>query len=101
VKTAANGAEALAMVDHHSFELIVLDLMMPVMSGWEFLEARGDDLVAQHVPVAVASAAHEPRSVLDCAAVCELLPKPFDLYELEAMIDRMLAPAPPPEELTA
>jgi hypothetical protein len=41
VETASNGAEALAKVRADGFAAIVLDLMMPVMSGWEFLDACG------------------------------------------------------------
>ena len=45
VETASNGAEALAKVREDGFAAILLDLMMPIMSGWEFLDACGDDLL--------------------------------------------------------
>jgi CheY-like chemotaxis protein len=89
VETASNGAEALARVRDDGFAAIVLDLMMPVMTGWEFLDACGDDLVAAGIPVAVASAAYAPTTVASRPAVSAVLSKPFDLDVLEAIVQRL------------
>jgi CheY-like chemotaxis protein len=91
VDTATNGAEALAKVRDDGFAAIVLDLMMPVMSGWEFLDACGDDLVAEQVPVAVVSAAYAPAAVAGRPAVSAVLSKPFNLDVLEAIVQRLTA----------
>jgi CheY-like chemotaxis protein len=91
VETASNGAEALAKVRDDGFAAIVLDLMMPVMSGWEFLDVCGDDLVAEQVPVAVVSAAYAPGAVASRPAVSAVLSKPFDLDVLEAIVHRLTA----------
>ena len=91
VETAGDGAEALAKVRADGFAAIVLDLMMPVMSGWEFLDVCGDDLVAEQVPVAVVSAAYAPGAVASRPAVSAVLSKPFDLDVLEAIVHRLTA----------
>ena len=94
VETASNGAEALAKVRADGFAAIVLDLMMPVMTGWEFLDACGDELLAAGIPVAVASAAHAPGAVASRPAVSAVLSKPFDLDVLEAIVQRLTARRP-------
>ena len=91
VETASNGAEALAKVREDGFAAIVLDLMMPVMTGWEFLDACGDDLLAEQIPVAVVSAAYAPGAVASRPAVSAVLSKPFDLDVLEAIVQRLTA----------
>ena len=91
VETASNGAEALAKVREDGFAAIVLDLMMPVMTGWEFLDACGEDLLAEQIPVAVVSAAYAPGAVASRPAVSAVLSKPFDLDVLEAIVHRLTA----------
>ena len=91
VDTASNGAEALAKVRDDGFDAIVLDLMMPVMTGWEFLDACGDDLLAEQIPVAVVSACYAPGAIASRPAVSAVLSKPFDLDVLEAIVQRLTA----------
>jgi CheY-like chemotaxis protein len=92
VETAPNGVVALAKVHADRFAAILLDLMMPVMNGWEFLDACGDQLLAKHVPVAVVSAAYAPGAVASRAPVRAVLSKPFDLDVLEAIVQQLTAP---------
>ncbi len=56
VSTAANGKVALELAHAHRPNLILLDLMMPVMSGWEFLEALREVPDLASVPVVVVTA---------------------------------------------
>ena len=57
---ASNGREALRVLREQGADVVVLDLMMPVMNGWQFLEAvRAEPRLAQ-VPVIVISAAARP-----------------------------------------
>jgi CheY-like chemotaxis protein len=86
VETARHGAEALAKVRASAFAAIVLDLMMPVMSGWDFLDACGDELVAARIPVVVVSAAYAPSDVARRPPVRAVLTKPFDLDVLESIV---------------
>jgi CheY-like chemotaxis protein len=52
VETARNGADGLKKVGADGFAAIVLDIMMPVVNGWECLQVRGDELLAEQIPVA-------------------------------------------------
>ena len=59
VSEAANGAEALDYVGGHQPDLIVLDLMMPVMDGWTFVEECRRINRCSEVPIVVTSASHD------------------------------------------
>src|SRR5262245_22552685 len=57
VRTASNGREALEVLARiEAPGLILLDLMMPVMSGFEFLAARREDAALERIPVVIVSA---------------------------------------------
>ncbi len=86
VDTAANGAEALSRLDHGKRlpKLILLDLMMPVMSGWEFLEHVREDERLRNIPIVVVTAAGEPRDAPEGAM--RVLRKPLDLEALLGLV---------------
>lgn len=66
VATAANGKEALHRLSQlQAPTLILLDLMMPVMSGWEFLDAQKKNAVIAANPVVVMSAVKATQSLED------------------------------------
>ena len=55
--TAGNGSEALSLIRaNHPPSLIVLDLMMPIMDGYEFLAEQQRDGELAHIPVVVVTA---------------------------------------------
>jgi two-component system, chemotaxis family, chemotaxis protein CheY len=85
VDTAADGAEALAKARRQPPHAIVLDLMMPVMNGWDFLEAWHGHPESHAVPVVVMSAGylHQEHPPLD---VQGYLTKPFDIERLVATV---------------
>lgn len=85
VSTAINGRDALNKLQTGDKpSLILLDLMMPVMNGWEFQRARENDPVLKQVPVVVVSAAtSEQMHQTDADAY---LPKPLDMDELLLVI---------------
>jgi two-component system chemotaxis response regulator CheY len=85
VDTAADGAEALEKACHQPPQAIVLDLMMPVMNGWDFLEAWQCQPASQAVPVVIMSAGYRQaeQPPLD---VQTFLTKPFDLDRLVATV---------------
>ncbi|HET9598138.1 MAG TPA: response regulator [Anaeromyxobacteraceae bacterium] len=87
VSTAQHGREALELLRAQPFGLVVLDLMMPVMTGWEFREAQLRDPEIAGVPVVVVSAARSPRPVPAAA----FLAKPFDVDELLALTARLVS----------
>ena len=82
VRTAANGKIALQQARENRPDLIVLDLVMPVMSGWQFMEAQRRDPGLAPIPVIVASASIDSR--VEGAAF--LLRKPFDPDTLLAVV---------------
>ena len=85
VREARNGLEGLgAMRIQPPPDIVVLDLMMPVMSGWEFRDRqRGDPRLAA-IPVIVMSAIARsaPPGRLEALGAVEVLAKPLDLDHL-------------------
>jgi CheY-like chemotaxis protein len=87
VVTAANGVEALRILRAGlSPCLVLLDLMMPIMDGYEFLEVQRGDPELMRIPTAVITAGY----VIDTARTGDapLLRKPVGLKGLMAIIDR-------------
>jgi CheY-like chemotaxis protein len=85
VETARNGQEALTLLRAGRLPgLVLLDLMMPVMNGWEFLAEVAKDPELDAIPVVVLTAA-ERREVPGAAAV---LAKPMDLVALLRVVER-------------
>ncbi len=93
VATAANGAEALAYLRAHALpDVILLDLMMPVMDGPEFRAAQlADDRLAA-IPVVVLSANRDSRSMARAIGAASVLSKPLDLEALVEALERAHAP---------
>jgi CheY-like chemotaxis protein len=80
VLCAENGKTALELLEKARPNLVLLDLMMPVMSGWEVLEVLGDRDELAHIPIVVVSAMLAPG-----ARMC--LPKPVDLGHLLQVVE--------------
>jgi CheY-like chemotaxis protein len=85
---AANGAEGLRLAADRNPRLILLDLRMPVMNGWEFLEQRRNSAKLSCIPVAVVTA--EPTGALADPDVQALLRKPLGEDELRATLDQLM-----------
>ena len=97
VGEAANGLEALKYVGQRKPDLIVLDLMMPVMDGWTFVEHCRRNPCCSDVPIVVTSASHDlPKTAerLRSYGVRTCLAKPFDVDGLLALVERY-APSEP------
>jgi CheY-like chemotaxis protein len=93
VATAENGREALAwLADHGAPRLILLDLMMPVMNGWEFAHRKAQDPGLASVPLVVFSAdAHLDAHAKELGADGSLK-KPIDLGELGRVLSAYAGP---------
>ena len=88
----SNGKEAIRRLeDGLQADVILLDLMMPIMTGWEFCEYRAATTALARVPVIVITAR---RSVTPPPGVNDMLLKPFDADELYGAITRVLAASP-------
>lgn len=93
VLTARDGAAALQAVHRQRPGVILLDMRMPVMDGWEFSRVYRAT-PPPHAPIIVVTAA---RDAADRAAQIDAdgyLAKPFDLLDLIAMVERYLGPPP-------
>jgi class 3 adenylate cyclase len=92
VVPAANGAAALAAVARQDFDIILLDLIMPEMSGFEVLRRLKTTERTSHIPVIVISALDELDSVVRCieAGAEDYLTKPFNPILLRARVGASL-----------
>jgi CheY-like chemotaxis protein len=84
ITEALNGAEALEVLKRQSFDFILLDLMMPVMDGWEFRRQQEADPALAPVPVIVLSALDQARAAKIHAAA--FLKKPLDFDRLLSLV---------------
>jgi CheY-like chemotaxis protein len=85
VETAKNGEEALALLRAGRLPtLVLLDLMMPVMNGWEFLATIAKDPLFQHIPVVVLTAGEHT----EVPGAMEVVSKPMDLNELLRLVEQ-------------
>src|ERR1700730_17759570 len=84
VLPAANGAEALELLDTVRPDVMVLDLLMPVMHGWAFMESYIERTDGHPIPIVVVSVNPVlPRS-FDRLGVRRIVSKPFDV---DALVD--------------
>ncbi|MGB3718300.1 MAG: guanylate cyclase [Proteobacteria bacterium] len=89
VTVAADGAEALRLAETHPFDLILLDLIMPGISGYEVLGRLKRDPRLRDIPVIMISALDQIDSVVRCieAGAEDYMPKPFNPVLLRARIN--------------
>ena len=91
---AADGETALRRIADERPDLILLDVMMPVMDGWGVLEALAHDVLAHRVVVISAkSSERDVTHALELGASA-YLSKPFDPDELMEVIGRVLSSTP-------
>lgn len=90
---APNGKEALDLMRSEHPSVVVLDLMMPVLSGWDVLQARELEPELKEIPVIIISANRAPEvaTAVD-KGICAFLPKPFDIGALSALVRSCLVP---------
>ena len=92
VASAANGQEALErLAAQRPPGVILLDLMMPVMNGWEFMNRRRDDERIASIPVIVISADGQVREKANAIGAVGYLTKPIDLDRLLDTVERYCA----------
>jgi CheY-like chemotaxis protein len=85
VETACNGYQALTRLETQLPDLIFLDLMMPLMDGWKFLEVARGRFPAWRAPVVLLSAVHNLTEEARRLGVTEFLSKPFDLEDVQRL----------------
>jgi len=90
--TANDGRQALELLRSKKFDLVLLDIQMPEMTGYEVLEHLKADAELRHVPVIMISAVGDQESVVRCIELGaeDYLPKPFDATLLRARVGACL-----------
>lgn len=93
VDLAENGQEALECISARPFDLVLLDIMMPVMNGYDLLERLKADPAMCHIPVIMITAVDDAESIARCIEMGaeDHLPKPFNPAILRARVDAALA----------
>ena len=93
VQIVANGAEAIQLMKQHSFQLVISDVMMPVMDGFALLKAIKTDLEFSHIPVILLTAKNTMQSRLEGLdlGADAYLEKPFSTHLLMAQISNLIA----------
>ena len=81
---ACNGREALEKMRSGNADLVVMDLMMPEVSGWDVLAERNGDPSLRQIPVIIATAGNRSEVIASAGGkrVWAVLGKPFDLDTL-------------------
>jgi two-component system sensor histidine kinase/response regulator len=92
IATAENGIQALEMLGADTFDLVLLDIMMPQMDGFEVLRRMKAAERLQHIPVLMISALNELDSVARAIQMGaeDYLPKPFNPILLKARVTACL-----------
>jgi CheY-like chemotaxis protein len=91
VHSAVQGQDALSQLRDWPADLIILDLMLPVMDGWTFLRERRRQNIAPGTPVLVLTAARQPlEPALREMGASLAIGKPFELDHLFRAMARLL-----------
>ncbi len=95
VMSAYDGIGALDLAEVEKPDVVVLDIMMPMMSGYEVCRQLKSNPQTKHIPVLCVTSAHSPdtRRHAQAAGAQGLLVKPFIPAELVAQVNRQLAHA--------
>ncbi len=93
VATAEDGQQALDILAQQSFDVVLLDLVMPELDGYQVLQTMKADSSLREIPVIIISALDEMESILRCIEMgaTDYLPKPFDAGLLRARLNASLA----------
>lgn len=93
IRQARNGLEALELLEPLPPNLILLDLMMPVMDGWEFAERMRRRPDWSEIPIIVLSADRNIGGKARELGALGYLAKPFELHELLSLVQTSLVSA--------
>jgi DNA-binding response OmpR family regulator len=98
VITAANGYDALAMAEDHKPDLIVLDMMMPEMNGFEVLRSLRESETTATIPVIMLTGVSDKSRIQQAldAGIDYYIVKPFEFHDLIAKVKIAIADAADP-----
>ena len=92
VESAGNGAEGLLAIQQRPPDLVILDVMMPVMDGFQTMQVLRSDAKTENLPILLLTARSADADIArgwSSGASCYLT-KPFQLAELASVVKRML-----------
>jgi CheY-like chemotaxis protein len=89
VLTADDGTEALERLRETRPDVIVLDLMLPRLDGWNFVERYEAITGWSAIPIVVVSAARKPDLPAPSNGIVRWLPKPFDIEQLATTVTEL------------
>ena len=92
VHCAEHGAAALEAVNKEPHSVILLDMHMPVMDGWEFARKYRSSTSSQ-APLVVMTAAHDARRYAAEVDADRFIAKPFELDDLLSTVEELVSPA--------
>ncbi len=92
VSEAVDGIQALEMINHHTFDLVILDVMMPRMSGFEASEKIREEYSPLELPILLLSAKNQPEDIDTglTAGANDYVSKPVDRTVLMARVNTLL-----------
>ena len=92
VTMAVDGRQALEFMEQEEFDLVLLDIMLPVMNGYQVLEHLKADQSLSHIPVIITTALDESDGKARCLALGaeDYLTKPFNPVTLKSCISNCL-----------
>jgi len=92
VASVCDGQEALELMAIEDFDLILLDIMMPILDGYSVLERMNNDPKLRLIPVIVLTAENDASNIIRCIELGanDYLVKPFDMVALRNRIARCL-----------
>lgn len=89
---AKNGAEALDIVKNNQFDLILLDLAMPKMNGFEFMEILNNEYKDLNIPIIVLTVHYQPEQIQKAKELgaIDYIFKPFNSVNLLKKIEKYI-----------
>lgn len=93
VTTSTDGREALSRLEKERFDLLLLDIMMPFLSGWEVLQQLRNRSATQDMPVALLTARASPQDDMHPHPTdyCDYITKPFEPEDFLRRIRHILS----------
>ena len=90
VATANDGQQALAAIEADRPDLIILDVMMPVMDGYSCMREINSRFGRGQIPIIILTARDRMKDLFDLEGIADYVVKPFDHEDLLTRIDRAL-----------
>ena len=94
VVTASDGQEALELAEKERPDLIILDVLMPVMDGYSCLRELNTRFGRGEIPIIILTARDRMKDLFELEGIADYVIKPFDHDDLLIRIERILKRSP-------